>query len=82
MYIYTFAGIVFRVTMTTVCVKDPVQSWNKVDNGESYYCKSKPIFTFLTKQIKEGLESRGNWKGNSYKYGSYENIVQSKQYIT
>ena len=36
MYIYTFAGLVFRVTMTTVCVKDAILSSNIVDNGESY----------------------------------------------
>ena len=78
MYIYTFAGLVFRVTMTTACVKDPVQSSNKVDNGESYSCKSKPIFTFLINQLIDGLESRSNWKGNNYKYDTYENIIQSK----
>ena len=34
-----FAGLLFRVTMTTVCVKDPVQSSNIVDNGRKE-CKS------------------------------------------
>ena len=70
MYIYTFAGLVCWVTMTTVCVKDPVQSSN--------YYQNLPIFTFLTKQFIDGLESRSNWKGNSYKYGTYENIIQSE----
>ena len=60
MYIYTFEGFVFRVTMTTVSVRDPVQNSNIVDNGESYYCKSKPIFTFLTKQFIDFLESPSN----------------------
>ena len=55
-----FARLLFRVTMTTVCVKVPVQSSNIVDNGESYYCKSKPIFTFLTKQFIDCLESPSN----------------------
>ena len=55
--------------MTTVYVKDAVQSSNIVDNGESYYCKTKPIFTFLTKQFINGLESRSNC--NSYKYGTF-----------
>ena len=60
MYVYTFAGFVFRVRMTTVSVKDPVQNSNIVDNGESYYYKSKLIFIFFTKQFIDGLESRSN----------------------
>ena len=47
MYTYSFAWLVFLVTVTTLCVNSLcILSSIIVDNEESYYCKCKPIFTF------------------------------------
>ena len=40
------------------------------------------MFTFLTKQFIDGLESRSNWKGNSYKYSNYRPNALSAQALS